>query len=149
MTNSEATASPSGARDGGGPPADPDAEDTVKVAGAPGNTLCVSVPGASPARVVLPASGETSVPVTLPAATTTVSVSTVDAGGETDRIVAVGGGTQGGLWTQIVSDVTGREQQIPQQTIGASYGDALLAAIGTGLVPPDTDWARAGRTART
>jgi hypothetical protein len=36
VTNSEATASPSGARDGGGPPADPDAEDTVKVAGAPG-----------------------------------------------------------------------------------------------------------------
>ena len=30
---------------------------------------------------------------------------------------------------------------IPAQTIGASYGSALLAAIGTGLVPPDTDWA--------
>jgi len=60
------------------------------------------------------------------------------------RLVAVGGGTQGGLWTQIVSDVTGREQVVPAQTIGASYGDALLSAIGTGLVPPDTDWARAG-----
>ena len=58
-----------------------------------------------------------------------------------ERIVAVGGGTQGGLWTQIVSDVTGREQWIPAQTIGASYGDALMAAIGTGLVPPDTNWA--------
>jgi xylulokinase len=68
------------------------------------------------------------------------------AGGAADRIVAVGGGTQGGLWTQIVSDVTGRSQQIPAQTIGASYGDALLAAIGTGLVPVDTDWARASRT---
>lgn len=68
-----------------------------------------------------------------------------DAGGPAERIVAVGGGTQGGLWTQIVSDVTGREQQIPAQTIGASYGDALLAAIGAGLVPPDTDWARPGR----
>ena len=64
------------------------------------------------------------------------------------RLVAVGGGTQGGLWTQIVSDVTGREQEIPEQTIGASYGDALLAAIGTGLVPPETDWARAGRVVR-
>jgi xylulokinase len=61
------------------------------------------------------------------------------------RLVAVGGGTQGGLWTQIVSDVTGRPQEIPEQTIGASYGDALLAAIGAGLVPPETDWARAGR----
>jgi xylulokinase len=57
------------------------------------------------------------------------------------RVVAVGGGTQGGLWTQIVSDVTGREQRVPAQTIGASYGDALLAAIGSGLVPPETDWA--------
>lgn len=57
------------------------------------------------------------------------------------RVVAVGGGTQGGLWTQIVSDVTGLEQTIPKETIGASYGDALLAAIGSGLVEPVTDWA--------
>jgi xylulokinase len=68
------------------------------------------------------------------------------AAGPAGRIVAVGGGTQGGLWTQIVSDVTGRPQLVPAQTIGASYGDALLAAIGTGLVPPGTDWARAGHT---
>lgn len=66
--------------------------------------------------------------------------------GQVQRLVAVGGGTQGGLWTQIVSDVTGREQEVPHETIGASYGDALLAAIGVGLVPPETDWARAGRT---
>jgi xylulokinase len=58
------------------------------------------------------------------------------------RVVAVGGGTQGGLWTQIVTDVTGREQVLPAQTIGASFGDALLAAIGIGLVPPETDWSR-------
>jgi xylulokinase len=64
------------------------------------------------------------------------------------RLVAVGGGTQGGLWTQVVTDVTGREQVVPAQTIGASYGDALLAAIGAGLVPPDTDWSSAGTTVR-
>jgi xylulokinase len=64
------------------------------------------------------------------------------------RIVAVGGGTKGGLWTQIVSDVTGREQQVPAQTIGACYGDALLSAVGLGLVPPDTDWAVAETTVR-
>jgi hypothetical protein len=63
-----------------------------------------------------------------------------EAGGPAERIVSVGGGTQGGLWTQVVSDVTGREQLLPGQTIGASYGDALLAAIGNGLVTPDTDW---------
>jgi xylulokinase len=62
------------------------------------------------------------------------------------RLAAVGGGTRGGLWTQIVSDVTGREQHVPEQTIGASYGDALMAAIGIGAVPPDTDWARTGQT---
>jgi xylulokinase len=62
-----------------------------------------------------------------------------------NRLVAVGGGTQGGLWTQIVSDVVGRQQVVPRETVGASYGDALLAAIGTGLVPPQTDWATAGK----
>lgn len=59
-----------------------------------------------------------------------------------ERVLAVGGGTQGGLWTQIVTDITGRSQLLPAETIGASYGDALLAAIGTGAVPPSTDWAR-------
>lgn len=58
------------------------------------------------------------------------------------RLVAVGGGTKGSLWTQIVSDVTGRTQEIPEQTIGAAYGDALMASIGAGLVPPETNWAR-------
>lgn len=59
-----------------------------------------------------------------------------------DRVVAVGGGTKGRLWTQIVSDITQRQQHVPTQTVGASYGDALLAAIGTHTVPADTDWAR-------
>jgi xylulokinase len=65
-----------------------------------------------------------------------------------NRLVAVGGGTQGGLWTQIVSDVLGRRQEVPEQTIGASYGCALMAAIGTGLVPPDTDWAKINTVVR-
>ena len=49
-------------------------------------------------------------------------------GGNVQRTVAVGGGTQGQLWTQIVSDITGLEQQIPAVTIGASFGAAFLAA---------------------
>jgi xylulokinase len=49
-----------------------------------------------------------------------------------DRIVAVGGGTQGRLWTQIVSDVTGRTQELPTTTLGASYGAAYLAARAIG-----------------
>jgi xylulokinase len=51
-----------------------------------------------------------------------------ECGGDIRRIVALGGGSQGGLWTQIVSDVIAREQVIPEHTIGASYGGAFLAA---------------------
>ena len=63
-----------------------------------------------------------------------------------DRLVAVGGGTEAKLWLQIISDMTGTPQQIPQQTLGAAYGDALLAAIGAGIVPSDTDWTQIVRT---
>lgn len=64
------------------------------------------------------------------------------AGGEEMRLVAVGGGTKGDLWTQIVSDVTGRPQEIPAETIGASYGDAFLAAVAVGLARPSDRWNR-------
>lgn len=57
-----------------------------------------------------------------------------DAGGHAARLVAVGGGTRGGLWTQIVSDVTQQPQQLPRNTVGAAYGDALLAGVGSGVV---------------
>lgn len=56
------------------------------------------------------------------------------------RIRAVGGGTRGSLWPQIVSDVLGLPQEVATQTVGASYGDALLAAIATELVPLSTTW---------
>jgi len=69
-----------------------------------------------------------------------------EAGGGGERLVAVGGGTKGGLWTRIVSDVTGRPQDLPEQTIGASYGDALLAARSVGLAEPDTDWSKVSET---
>ncbi len=62
------------------------------------------------------------------------------------RVVAVGGGTTGGFWPQVVSDVAAIEQVMPAQTIGASYGDALLAAIGTGLVPAGRDWTTPGHS---
>lgn len=57
------------------------------------------------------------------------NIETIEAaGGRIDRLVAVGGGTKGDVWTQIISDITGREQVIPSETIGASYGMAWLAA---------------------
>lgn len=68
-----------------------------------------------------------------------------DAADAPKRVVVAGGGTHADLWLQIVSDVTGRPQYVPEQTIGAAYGDALLAAVGTGLVAADTDWAQTSR----
>ena len=65
-----------------------------------------------------------------------------EAGGKKKRLVAVGGGTRGGLWTQIVSNTIGEPQEIPEQTMGASYGDALLAGITSDLVEADADWSR-------
>lgn len=62
--------------------------------------------------------------------------------GEPQRVVAVGGGTAAKLWLQIVSDVVGVSQIVPAVTLGASHGVALLAAIGAGLVAPETDWSR-------
>ena len=54
--------------------------------------------------------------------------------------MAVGGGAQRDLWPQIVSDILGQPQEIPRETIGASYGDALLAAMAAGLADQDTRW---------
>jgi xylulokinase len=51
------------------------------------------------------------------------------------RLVAVGGGAKNALWLQIVSDVTGVPQDVPETTVGAAYGDAFLAALATGIVP--------------
>jgi xylulokinase len=61
-------------------------------------------------------------------------------GAEPSSLVAIGGGTTGDLWPQLVSDITGRAQRIPAVTVGAAYGDALLAARAAGLVAPGARW---------
>ena len=63
-------------------------------------------------------------------------------GAEPKRILAVGGGAYNPLWMQIVSDVAGIEQHIPEQQIGASYGDAFLAGVGVGLFSGTAEAAR-------
>ncbi|WP_026448811.1 FGGY-family carbohydrate kinase [Actinopolyspora mortivallis] len=63
-----------------------------------------------------------------------------DSGAPAERLVAVGGGTTGGLWTRIVSDVTGRPQSIPAETVGACYGDALLAGVATNTAVDPRNW---------
>jgi xylulokinase len=49
------------------------------------------------------------------------------------RILAVGGGTKNLLWMQIVADVVGISMNIPEQIIGASYGDAFIAGLGVNV----------------
>ncbi len=58
-----------------------------------------------------------------------------------DRIMAVGGGVRNPVWMQATSDFAGREQIISQQSVGASLGNAFLAALAIGAAAPD-DMAR-------
>jgi xylulokinase len=67
-------------------------------------------------------------------------------GADVHRVVAVGGGTRSRAWLQIVSDVAGVAQEVPQLTIGASYGDAFLAGVAAGLLQQGdlARWVRPG-----
>lgn len=47
-----------------------------------------------------------------------------------NKIMAVGGGTKNHFWMQIISDITGKEISTAAVTIGASFGDAMMAAMG-------------------
>jgi len=50
------------------------------------------------------------------------------------KLLAVGGGTKNPVWSQATSDVSGLAQTVCGKTVGASYGDAFLAALGVGDV---------------
>ncbi len=67
-------------------------------------------------------------------------------GADVKRVVAVGGGTQSKAWLQIVSDVAGIPQIVPELTIGASYGDAFLAGLAAGILHPNdlNTWVKPG-----
>lgn len=54
------------------------------------------------------------------------------------RLLAVGGGTRNALWLQATSDICGIDQVVCKETIGASFGDAFLAATAIGLVDRST-----------
>jgi xylulokinase len=60
-----------------------------------------------------------------------------EAGEDPKAILAVGGGTKNSVWTQATSDVLGKTQALREKTVGASYGDAFLAALALGEVTPD------------
>ncbi len=52
------------------------------------------------------------------------------------RILAVGGGTKNRVWLQATSDIGGVPQIVCEKTVGASYGDAFLAASAVGAAEP-------------
>ncbi|TAG28936.1 MAG: carbohydrate kinase, partial [Rhodobacterales bacterium] len=64
------------------------------------------------------------------------------------RVLAVGGGTQNAVWMQATSDIGRVPQLVCEKTIGASYGDAFLAAVAVGAAMPDeiTRWNPVART---
>jgi len=66
----------------------------------------------------------------------------LDAGQDPRAILAVGGGTKNRVWAQATSDVSGRTQIVREKTVGASYGDAFLAALAVGDVQREAirDW---------
>jgi xylulokinase len=57
-----------------------------------------------------------------------------DAGQPPREILSAGGGTKNRVWAQATSDVSGRTQIVREKTVGASYGDAFIAALAIGDV---------------
>ncbi|GAB1363347.1 FGGY-family carbohydrate kinase [Rhodobacter sp.] len=60
-----------------------------------------------------------------------------EAGARPARVLAVGGGTKNAVWMQATSDLGGVPQIVCEKTIGASYGDAFLAAVAMGAISQD------------
>ena len=65
-----------------------------------------------------------------------------EAGAKLKNAYAVGGGTKNEIWLQSVSDISGLQQSIRSITVGASFGDAFLAALAVGAVERSelTNW---------
>lgn len=64
------------------------------------------------------------------------------AGQRPSRVLAVGGGTKNDLWLRATSDISGLPQTVCAKTVGASYGNAFLAACAIGAAQPSdiADW---------
>ncbi len=50
------------------------------------------------------------------------------------RIFAVGGGTKNPVWMQCLADILECEVSVPRISVGAAYGDALMAALSGGSI---------------
>jgi xylulokinase len=53
------------------------------------------------------------------------------AGTRADNIMAIGGASESRQLMQIITDITGQPQHLPRQKLGACYGNAFLAAVGS------------------
>lgn len=64
------------------------------------------------------------------------------------KVLAVGGGTRNAVWMQATSDLGQVPQILCEKTVGASYGDAFLAAVAVGAAVPGqiADWNPVVRT---
>jgi xylulokinase len=56
-----------------------------------------------------------------------------EAGVAPERILGIGGGTKNLAWMQIIADIVNLSISIPLIQMGASYGDAVMAGVGTGV----------------
>lgn len=66
-----------------------------------------------------------------------------------DKIMAVGGGTKNDVWLQIIADMLGKPVHVPEVSIGASYGDAMLCAKSCGCFDSWQDLGDTIRIAKT
>jgi xylulokinase len=57
------------------------------------------------------------------------------AGVRLHELRSVGGGTRSPLWNQIKADVLGVPVLLPQTSVGAPFGGAVLVGMGSGLYP--------------
>ena len=64
------------------------------------------------------------------------------------RILAAGGGTHNTLWMELVADIAAVELTIPEQQLGACYGDAFMAGVAVGLFRDLSEVERWTRPAR-
>ena len=60
-----------------------------------------------------------------------------EVGAAPSKVLAVGGGTKNAVWMQATSDMGQIAQFVCEHTVGASYGDAFLAACAVGLAVQD------------
>ena len=65
------------------------------------------------------------------------------------NLLAVGGGTKNEAWMQMLADIVGEPLHIMEVTIGASYGDALMAGICCGVFSGFPELKRIVKPART